>query len=169
MDKKRGVVRVKVPTTAQREHFMGRRIKTQIVPISDEFVPEYQTEGSACCDVRANLAGLTITLGAGESGKIPVGFKLQLPPGYEAQIRSRSGMAARAVFLSNGIGTIDEDYPDEVAVLLTNLGSEPLEIKHGDRIAQMALKPVFYFDFDVVDTLDSSTDRMGGFGSTGYD
>jgi len=167
MDKKMGSMEPMIPKPSAATYTeKNRHVKTKIIPISDEFIPQYETKGAACCDLKANVGeGRILTVGSGESVKIPCGFKMQLQSGWEAQLRSKSGMATKVVMITNGIGTIDDDYRDEVAVLLSNFGKEVLEIKHGQRIAQMALKPVYYFDWEI-DNLDES-DREGGFGSTG--
>jgi len=166
-DKKMGIMEPTIPkTTAASYVEKTRHIKVKIDPISDEFIPEYKTKGAACCDLKANIgAGRILTVGSGQSVKVPCGFRMQIQPGWEAQLRSRSGLATKVVMITNGIGTIDDDFRDEIQVLLSNFGKEVLEIKHGKRIAQMALKPVYYFDWDV-GSLDE-TDREGGFGSTG--
>ncbi len=144
-----------------------RGIITKIVPISPEFIPQYEHENDACCDLKANIPEGEIVIGHGQVVKIDVGLKIQVPHGYEAQIRCRSGWAGRGLMVVNGIGTIDSNYRDPLKVILTNIGEEPLHIPHLAKIAQMALKPVYYFSFDPVDTLDKS-EREGGFGSTGF-
>ncbi len=96
-----------------------------------------------------------------------VGFSIAVPPGFEAQIRPRSGFGAKGIIVPNAPGTIDSPFRGRMCVLLTNLGKEPRPINHMDRIAQMALAPVWYFDFEPVDTLNTTDRGEGGFGSTG--
>ncbi len=146
---------------------MKRRIPTSIVADSPEFIPTYESAGAACCDLKACLETDSVSIGPMETVKIYAGFRIALPAGYEAQIRPRSGFGAKAIIVPNTPGTIDEDYRGKMCVLLTNLRQEPVEIKHLDRIAQMALKPVWYFDFVPMDTLDNTERGASGFGSTG--
>jgi dUTP pyrophosphatase len=115
----------------------------------------------------ADKQSYAITLAPGEKALIPLGFKARLPGGYEAQIRPRSGTSVRTdLVIANAPGTVDADYPDEWCVPVKNGGTAPLVIAHGDRIAQMVLAR-----FEVLDFADGivsrSTDRAGGFGSTG--
>jgi dUTP pyrophosphatase len=127
--------------------------------------PTYMTEGSAGADVVAAIYD-ELTLAPGARALVPTGFALAVPPGYEAQVRPRSGLALRAgVTLLNAPGTIDSDYRGEVAVILANFGSEPYVVRRGDRIAQIVLAPVSRARFEVVSELDD-TARPGGFGST---
>jgi dUTP pyrophosphatase len=92
---------------------------------------------------------------------------MALPPGWEAQIRPRSGLAQKGVQVTNSPGTIDDDYRGRLMVVLNNAGREIVNIKHGDRFAQMALKPVWYFSWNIVDELESTERGDAGFGSTG--
>lgn len=99
---------------------------------------------------------------------VPCGFRISLPTGYEAQVRPRSGLAAKhGVTVLNTPGTIDADYRGEIKVILINLGSEPFEIRRGDRIAQMVVAPVSTVSFSERETLDDTERGAGGFGSTG--
>ena len=108
-----------------------------------------------------------ITLAPGERALIPLGFKAQLPVGFEAQIRPRSGTSVKTdLVIANAPGTVDADYPDEWCVPVKNGGPRPLVIVHGDRIAQMVLCRFAVLDF-AAGTVGRSTDREGGFGSTG--
>lgn len=135
-------------------------------------LPDYATAGAAGADIRANLppdireAGLT--LAPMERRIVPTGLRIEIPPGFEVQIRPRSGLALKhGLSLPNTPGTIDSDYRGPLGVLLINLGAEPHRIAHGDRIAQMIVAPVVQARFDLAETL-SETDRgAGGFGSTG--
>lgn len=129
-------------------------------------LPEYQTDGSAGADLFADeglslVPGRTVTLGTG--------ICLEIPPGYEAQVRPRSGLAARhGVTVTNSPGTIDSDFRGEVRVILTNLGYKTHEIARGDRIAQLVIAPVFRAHFMPTDGELSKTERdEQGFGSTG--
>jgi len=158
-----------VPTTRANELQNGwnRHIKTQIIPESPEFVPTYETKGAVCCDLKAYLPDGPVFIGQMETVKIYTGFRIAVPAGYEAQIRPRSGFGVKSIIIPNSPGTIDFDFRGKMCVLLTNLKLEAVEIKHLDRIAQMALKPVWYFNFVTVDTLDITERNEGGFGSTG--
>ena len=172
MKSKGTVTPLPLKTEASNYVSTARKQKTQIVADSPEFIPEYKTSGAACCDLKANIppdenGQRTLYIGHMETVKVDVGFSIAVPPGYEAQIRARSGFAAKGMIVTNGIGTIDEDYRGKMCVLLTNLSGEPWPIHHLDRIAQMALKPVWHFGFEPVDTLDITERAEGGFGSTG--
>lgn len=108
-----------------------------------------------------------MTLPVGEIVKVPTGVRLRIPPGYEAQVRSRSGLAARGIIVVNSPGTIDSDYRGEVCVLLQST-KRTHEVKEGDRIAQLVFQQVPEVYFEVVEALEIDTVRgMGGFGSTG--
>ncbi|HPM71842.1 MAG TPA: dUTP diphosphatase [Spirochaetales bacterium] len=129
--------------------------------------PEYRSSGAAGADLRARLDA-PVELRPGATAVIPTGVRIQLPSGYEAQVRSRSGLAAKhGVSCLNAPGTIDSDYRGEIGVILHNHGVEPISIADGDRIAQLVVAPVSRARFVDVDSL-SDTDRgAGGFGSTG--
>ena len=104
--------------------------------------PEYRTEGSAGADLRAFIAE-RMTLAPGERAAVPTGIRIELPPGYEAQVRPRSGLAlSKGLTCANSPGTIDSDYRGEIKVILVNLGSEAVAIADGDRIAQLVVAPV---------------------------
>ncbi len=133
-------------------------------------VPEYQTLGAAGADIFADLGeGWYRTVWPGTVEKIPTGIAMAIPDYFEAQVRSRSGLAAKHhVVVLNSPGTIDSDYRGEISVLLINHGSEKFTVKHGDRIAQLVVAPVARAKF--VDSRYDlpQTDRgEGGFGSTG--
>lgn len=132
-------------------------------------LPAYETPLSAGMDLRAAVADdAPVTLKPGERGLIPTGLAIALPPGFEAQIRPRSGLALKqGVTCLNTPGTIDADYRGEVKVILINLGQEPFVIKRGERIAQMILAPVTQATWERVKALDETTRGAGGFGSTG--
>ncbi|WP_164659485.1 dUTP diphosphatase [Tropicibacter sp. Alg240-R139] len=132
-------------------------------------LPSYETSGAAGADVRANFADRTgVSLAPGARALIPTGLRLEIPAGYEVQVRPRSGLALKhGITLPNTPGTIDSDYRGPLGVILLNAGAEPFEVAHGERIAQLIVAPVLQAQFDLVDGL-SATDRGdGGFGSTG--
>jgi dUTP diphosphatase len=131
-------------------------------------MPEYQTEGASGMDVRACLGSPTV-INPGEIRFIPTGLSISLPPGYEAQIRPRSGLAFRhGVGMVNAPGTIDSDYRGEIGVILVNWGKEPFWVRHGDRIAQMVISSVCRAELVVVEEeLDATPRGAGGFGHTG--
>ena len=130
-------------------------------------LPEYETVQSAGMDLPAAIDS-PMTLSPGEHAMVPTGLAIALPGGYEAQIRPRSGLAARnRVTVLNTPGTIDADYRGEVKVILINLGTEPFEIERGMRIAQMVIAPVTQGKLTEVDDLSDTARGAGGFGSTG--
>jgi len=132
-------------------------------------LPARQTQDAAGMDLLAALPAETpMLLLPGQRGLVPTGFAMALPPGYEAQVRPRSGLAARhGITVLNAPGTIDADYRGEVQVLLVNLGQEPFTIARGDRIAQMVVAPVTAAQFEVAEILDDTLRGPNGFGSTG--
>jgi len=136
-----------------------------IVRYRGESAPVYQTAGAAGCDL---ISSCDQIIDPQNWGVIPTGLFIEIPDGYEAQIRSRSGLALRSgVFVLNSPGTIDSDYRGEIKVILANTGHHPLIVKKGDRIAQMVFSPVTQATFEKAEEL-SKTDRgTGGFGSTG--
>lgn len=130
-------------------------------------VPRFQTSGAAGADLAAALLD-DITLTPGKHIAVPCGFALALPQGFEAQVRPRSGLAAKhGVTVLNAPGTIDADYRGEVKVLLINHGARPVTFRRGDRIAQMVIAPVNQAVFTAVEVLDETARGGGGFGSTG--
>lgn len=130
-------------------------------------MPEYATSGSAGMDIHAMLAE-AVTLHPGERRLIPTGLKIELPEGYEAQVRPRSGLALKhGVTVLNTPGTIDSDYRGEIGVVLINLGQEDFEIKNGDRIAQMVVAPFAQVKWNEVLILDNTVRGEGGYGHTG--
>jgi len=135
-------------------------------------VPAYQTAGAAGADLRANLRpedrATGFTLDPMHRAVVPTGLRVEIPAGYEAQIRPRSGLAStHGITLPNTPGTIDSDYRGPLGVSLINLGREPYTIRHGERIAQMVVAPVVQATFEVVDRLSDTGRGAGGFGSTG--
>ena len=132
-------------------------------------LPSYETLGAAGMDLRAAVdADMPVILGPGARALVPTGFKMALEPGWEAQVRPRSGLALKhGITCLNTPGTIDSDYRGEVGVILVNLGTEPFVIRRGERIAQMVIAPVAKVSVFEVDTLDETERGTGGFGSTG--
>jgi dUTP pyrophosphatase len=132
-------------------------------------LPAYETADAAGMDLRAAIEDAApVTLAPGHRAMIPTGLTIALPPGYEAQVRPRSGLAAKhGITCLNSPGTIDADYRGEVKVILINLGQEPFVIKRGERIAQMIIAPVTRAELKVVTELDETKRGAGGFGSTG--
>jgi dUTP pyrophosphatase len=131
-------------------------------------VPRRMSEGAAGLDLAACLPGGSVRLAPGERRLVPTGLALAIPPGYEGQVRPRSGLALRhGIAIVNAPGTIDADYRGELQVILINLGDAPFEIHHGDRIAQLVVAPVAHLTTHVVETLPPAARGVGGFGSTG--
>lgn len=130
-------------------------------------IPQYQSSQASGCDIGASIEK-EITLKPGERALVPTGLVLDIPEGYEIQVRPRSGLAIKnGIALVNSPGTIDSDYRGELKIIIINLGDKNFEIKKGDRIAQLVLAPVIQAQFIEADEL-SKTDRgAGGFGSTG--
>ena len=130
-------------------------------------VPAYVTAGSAGMDIRAYLKE-PVELLPGQRALIPTGIYLEIPEGYEVQIRARSGLAIkRGIGLVNGIGTIDSDYRGEVKIALINWGDEPFVINNGERVAQMVAARYEKVEFTVADELSETERGSGGFGHTG--
>ena len=130
-------------------------------------LPAYQSVLAAGLDLLAAVDG-KITLAPGARALVPTGLAMALPAGFEAQVRPRSGLAAKhGVTGLNTPGTIDADYRGEVKVILINLGDDPFEISRGDRIAQMVIAPVLQADIVEVEVLSETERGSGGFGSTG--
>jgi len=142
-------------------------IKIKILNRSAHGLPEYETDGSAGMDVRACLDA-PVTLQPLARVLIPTGLRVQLPRGYEIQIRPRSGLALRhGITLVNSPGTIDADYRGEIGIILINLGQEPFTVSDGDRICQMVVAPYTRAEWQPADTLDATDRGNGGFGHTG--
>jgi dUTP pyrophosphatase len=132
--------------------------------------PCYQTDGAAGLDLAAAPPPETpvIVIAPGQRALVPTGIAVAIPPGYEGQVRPRSGLAVRAgVTVLNAPGTIDSDYRGEVGVILQNHGHEPFTVRAGDRIAQLVVAPVARVVVEVVETLDETGRGAGGFGHTG--
>ncbi len=134
---------------------------------ADLSLPAYGSAEAAGCDLLAAVSE-TVVLAPGDSAIIPTGLKIALPPGYEAQVRPRSGLAAKfGVTVLNAPGTVDSDYRGEVGVILINHGHAPFAVERGMRIAQMVLAPVWRLEWRETDDLEQTARGSGGFGSTG--
>ncbi|UIJ44409.1 dUTP diphosphatase [Sphingomonas cannabina] len=142
------------------------RIALRRLPHGEDLpLPAYATDGAAGMDV---VAAEALTLAPGQRHAVATGFAMAIPPGYEVQVRPRSGLALRhGVTCLNTPGTIDSDYRGEVKVILANLGDAPFTIARGDRIAQLVPAPVQPATLDEVASLDETVRGDGGFGSTG--
>jgi dUTP diphosphatase len=139
-----------------------KRIRPESPP-----APRYQTEHAAGFDLVADLDG-ALTLKPRERAAVPSGIALEIPPGFEGQVRARSGRAlAEGLALVNAPGTIDADYRGEIKVIMINLGDAPISIHPGDRIAQLVIAPVARAELIEVEQLPSSPRGAGGFGHTG--
>ena len=139
----------------------------KIVNKSNHRLPEYATSGSAGMDLKANTTE-PIVLGPLERQMIPTGLYIALPEGYEAQVRPRSGLAAKyGVTVANSPGTVDADYRGEIKVILINLSNEKFVVNPGDRIAQMVVARYERVEWNEVATLDETERGEGGFGHTG--
>ncbi len=144
-----------------------QKIEVKIVNTSSNQLPAYATEGSAGMDLRANLEE-AITLQPLQRSIVPTGLSIELPQGYEAQVRPRSGLAInQGITCLNSPGTVDSDYRGEIKVILINLSNEPQQIKHGDRIAQMVICKVEQAALQWVQELNKTLRGEGGFGHTG--
>ena len=146
-----------------------RAIPTKIVADDPVFKPKYKSRGAACCDLVANIPEGSVRLRPGNNVLVDCGFRMQLMPGYEALVRPRTSLAKKNIVITNSPGTIDDDFRGRVVCIMSNNGHEVVEIKHLDRIAQMALKPVWYFAWEDCqeDDLTSTERGEGMFGSTG--
>lgn len=130
-------------------------------------MPAYATPGSAGCDLRAAIEAPLLILPGGRA-RVPTGVAVAIPEGYEGQVRIRSGLAHdKGLLVVNAPGTIDSDYRGEIRVIVANLGSEPVTLERGERIAQLVFAPVSRARFERVSELPASQRGEGGFGSTG--
>lgn len=134
-------------------------------------LPAYETAGAAGLDLRAALGeGEALVIAPGQRRAVPTGLALQLPVGFEAQVRPRSGLALRhGVTVLNAPGTVDSDFRGEITAILVNLGEVSFTIRHGDRIAQLVIAPVTQALLAETDSLDDTARGAGAFGSTGID
>ena len=144
------------------------RVRLRRLPAAHDLpLPAAASAGSSGCDLRAALAGEAV-LRPGERLLVPTGLALEIPPGWEGQVRPRSGLALRhGIGMVNAPGTIDSDYRGEVGVLLINLGAEPFTLGRGDRIAQLVIARVESVEWQEAEALGGSDRGEGGFGSTG--
>lgn len=146
---------------------MSQTIRVHVLNDTDHALPAYETVDSAGMDLRAHLDE-AVVLKPGQRVLIPSGLRLEIPPGYEGQVRPRSGLALkRGLTVLNAPGTIDADYRGDVGVILINLSQEDQRIEAGDRIAQLLFAPVTRAELVEVETLDDTARGSGGFGSTG--
>mgnify|MGYP000856640502 CR=1 FL=1 len=142
-------------------------MKVKIVKKNPFKLPEYETKGSAGVDLQAFIEN-PIILKPMERSLVPTGLFIELPEGYEAQVRARSGLAIKnGISLVNGIGTIDSDYRGEIKVILINLGDKDFIINNGDRIAQMVFIKHEQVKFELTEELEDTKRGAGGFGHTG--
>lgn len=142
-------------------------MKVKIVNKSQHALPRYETEASAGMDLRAHITG-DIKLKPLERAVVGTGLYIELPPGYEAQVRPRSGLAAKkGITVLNAPGTIDADYRGEIGVILVNLSNEPFVVTNGERIAQLVIARHERAEWEAVEELTATTRGKGGFGSTG--
>lgn len=142
-------------------------MKLKIINTSSNPMPAYATASAAGLDLRANLKE-TIVLGPLERTLIPTGLYMELPEGYEAQLRPRSGLALKqGITLLNSPGTIDADYRGEIGVIVVNISQQPVSIAHGERICQMVIAKYEHAQIEEVDSLSETKRGTGGFGHTG--
>lgn len=142
-------------------------LKVRIINHSTNPLPEYATTGSSGMDLRANLTS-SLTLAPLERTMIPTGLFLEIPIGFEAQVRPRSGLAIKqGLTCLNSPGTIDADYRGELKVILINLSGQPQVIEHGDRIAQMVFQKVELVELELTTVISETERNAGGFGHTG--
>ncbi|HXD76174.1 MAG TPA: dUTP diphosphatase [Puia sp.] len=143
------------------------KITVKIINHSPHPLPAYATEGSAGMDLRANLIA-PLELKPLERQMVPTGIQIELPPGFEAQVRPRSGLAAKhGITCLNSPGTVDSDYRGELKVILINLSSETQVLHPGDRIAQLVVGPVVRVGWEEVEEIGVTARNTGGFGHTG--
>jgi dUTP pyrophosphatase len=139
----------------------------KVINRSSNPLPHYASPSAAGMDLRANLSA-PLVLNSLERALVPTGLYIELPEGFEAQIRSRSGLAVnQGVVVLNSPGTVDADYRGEIKVILINLSNQPFTIRHGDRIAQMVVARHESVEWEVVEELADSKRQTGGFGSSG--
>ena len=142
-------------------------MKVQIINKSKHQIPAYETEQSAGMDLRANI-NESITLKPLERAIVKTGLFIALPPGFEAQVRPRSGLAAKkGITVLNSPGTVDADYRGEIGVILVNLSNEDFVIQDGERVAQLVIAKHERVTWQEVDVLNETERGVGGFGSTG--
>jgi dUTP diphosphatase len=166
------VLRALILNFSYPEEFLLQRIPIKITRLKgnkDLPLPEYESEGSSGMDIRAAVND-PVLLNPGEIRLIPTGLSVSVPPGYEAQMRPRSGLALHSgIGMVNSPGTIDSDYRGEIGIILINWGNEPFTIRRGDRIAQMIISKVYRAELSEVNALDTTYRGQGGFGHTGVE
>lgn len=144
------------------------KITVKIINRSHHPLPSYSTNDAAGMDVRAFLPNGSVTLRPMERTLIPTGLYMQLPSGYECQIRPRSGLALKSgITIANSPGTIDADYRGEIGIILINFSNNDFTVDDGDRICQMVIKQYSRVEWEPADKIDSTTREDGGFGHTG--
>lgn len=142
-------------------------MKIKVIRMNETELPKYETIGSAGMDVRANIKE-PVTLEAGAIKLIPVGLKVEIPLGYEIQVRPRSGLALKhGLGMANSVGTIDSDYRGEIGVIAINLSDKPYTIQSQERIAQIVLNKVEQIEWTEVEELETTERGTGGYGHTG--
>lgn len=145
-------------------------LKVKIINRSHHPLPEYATTEAAGMDVRAFLPGGSVTLNPMERLLIPTGLYMELPRGYECQVRPRSGLSLRhGITLVNSPGTVDADYRGEIGIIMINLGTDPFVINDGDRVAQFVIKQYTRVEWEETRELDRTRREDGGFGHTGVE
>lgn len=144
------------------------KLKIKALPSADGLpLPEYQSMHASGVDLMAAVTG-DVTIAPGKWALVPTGLSVEIPDGYEAQIRPRSGLALKhGISLVNAPGTIDADYRGEIGIILINFGASDFVVKRGDRIAQMVIAPVVRAEIIVVEALSDTARNDGGFGHTG--
>lgn len=159
------------PVGAARGREGRRAVRVRVVRLpgaEDLPLPFYASAGAAGADLAAAVDG-ELVIEPGARALVPTGLAIELPPGYEAQVRPRSGLALRyGVLLPNAPGTIDADYRGELSVILLNAGKEPFTVKRGDRIAQLVVAPATRVHWEAADRLGETPRGAGGFGHSGY-
>ena len=144
------------------------KLKIRIINKSNNPLPKYETSQAAGMDVRAFLSEGPVTLAPGKRVLIPTGLYIQLPDGYECQVRPRSGLAIKkGITVLNSPGTIDADYRGEIGIILINHGSETFTISSGDRVAQLVIKEYTQVDWEEVSELDATERGEGAYSHTG--
>jgi len=148
-----------------------QKVNVKIKRVSEEYIdvpfPEYETEGSAGMDIRATITD-DFVIKSGSYGLVPTNLSVEIPEGYEIQVRARSGLAAKfGIGILNAPGTIDSDYRGEIKIILFNFGMNDFTIKRGDRIAQLVLAKVSIAKFEFAEKLTKSKRGSGGFGHSG--
>ena len=139
----------------------------KVKAVTEGKLPVYETEGAAGMDLMARLDA-PLVIEPGKRALVPTGLRIALPGGYEAQVRARSGLAAKhGIGLVNGVGTIDSDYRGEIKICLINHGEEPFKVNDGDRVAQLVFARYVRAELDTVNELDETIRGDGGFGHTG--